>query len=102
MSIRLAMCEEYHYEKTLFSEKLRKELPGAENVADQQCFAKYTFVKTKKNALKIEFYPFSPMFLCEQQEEEQWKEANTYTASIRFWLREVTYQKLDTYQNWQC
>ena len=42
------------------------------------------------------------MFLCEQQEEERSKEADTYTASTRYWLRDVTYQNLDTYQNWQC
>ena len=42
------------------------------------------------------------MFLCEQQEEERWKEADTYTASTRYLLRDVTYQNLDTYQNRQC
>ena len=36
------------------------------------------------------------MFLCEQQgDEERWKESDTYTASIRFWLRQVTYHSLD-------
>ena len=29
------------------------------------------------------------MFLCEQQ-EDRWNEADTYTASSRFWLRDVT------------
>ena len=48
-------------------------------------------------------HPFFPMFLCEQQgEEERWKEADTYTASTRYWLRDVTYHSLDIYQNWQC
>ena len=42
------------------------------------------------------------MFLCEQQEGEWLKEADTYTASTRNWLRDVTYHNLDTYQNWQC
>ena len=37
------------------------------------------------------------MFLCEQQ-EERWKEADTYTASTRFWLRDVIYHSLDIYQ----
>ena len=59
-------------------------------------------MKTKQNGLQLEFYPFSAMFLCEQQEEERSTEADTYTASIRSWLRDVTYQNLDTYQNWQC
>ena len=40
--------------------------------------------------------------MCEQQKEERWKEADTYTASTQYWLREVTYHNLDTYQNWQC
>ena len=42
------------------------------------------------------------MFLCEQQEEEWWKETDTYTASTRYWMRDVTYQNLETYQNWKC
>ena len=42
------------------------------------------------------------MFLWGQQEEERWKEAGTYTASIRHWLRNVIYQNLETYQNGQC
>ena len=42
------------------------------------------------------------MFLCGQQEEERWKEAGTYTASTRYWLRNVIYQNLETYQNGQC
>ena len=77
------MCEEYDYDTTLFSQKLRTELCGAKNVADQQCFSKNTIVRTKENALQLEFCPFSPMFLCEQQEKDRWKEADTYTASTR-------------------
>ena len=42
------------------------------------------------------------MFFCEQQEEERWREADTYTASTRCWLQDVTYHNLDTYLNWQC
>ena len=42
------------------------------------------------------------MFLCGQQEEERWKEAGTYTASTRYWLRNDIYQHLETYQNGQC
>ena len=43
------------------------------------------------------------MFLCEQHgEEERWKQIDTYTASTRYWLQDVTYHTLDTYQNWQC
>ena len=42
------------------------------------------------------------MFLCGQQEEERWKEAGTYTASTRYWLRNVIYQNVETYQNGQC
>ena len=59
-------------------------------------------MKTRENALQLEFYPFSPMFLCEQQEEEWWKETDTCTASTRFWMRNVTYQNLETYQNRKC
>ena len=42
------------------------------------------------------------MFSCGQQKEERWKEAGTYTASTRYWLRNVIYQNLETYQNGQC
>ena len=42
------------------------------------------------------------MFLCGQQEEERWKKAGTYAASIRYWLRNVNYQYLETCQNGQC
>ena len=42
------------------------------------------------------------MFLCEQQEEEQWTRADTYTAPTRYWLWDVTNHGLDTYQNWHC
>ena len=59
-------------------------------------------MKTRENAPQLEFYPFSPMFLCEQQEEEWWKETDTYTASTRYWMRDVTYQNLESYQNWKC
>ena len=45
------MCEEFHYDNTLFAQKLWIELCGAQNVADQQCFLKDTFEKTKENAL---------------------------------------------------
>ena len=67
-------------------------------MANQQCFSIYIFVKTKENAFSLEFHPFSRTFLCEQQEKERQKEADTYTASSRYWLREVTYHNLDTYQ----
>ena len=39
------------------------------------------------------------MFLCEQQEGERLKETDTYTASTQYWLRDVTFHSLDTYQN---
>ena len=41
------------------------------------------------------------MFLFEQQEEERWKEADTYTVSTRYWLRDATYHSLHTYRNWR-
>ena len=96
------MCEEYHFDKTLFSQKLKTDFCWAQYVANQQCFSKYTFVKTKENALQLEFYPFSPSFLCEKQEEEWWKKTDTHTASTQYWMRDVTYQNLETYQNWKC
>ena len=42
------------------------------------------------------------MLLCEQQEKERWKEADTYTASTRLWLLHVIYHSLETYQNRRC
>ena len=55
----------------------------------------------KINSLYLEFYPLSPMFLCEQQEAERWIAADTYTVSTRYWLRNVTYHNLNTCENWQ-
>ena len=41
--------------------------------------------------------------LCKQQrEEKRWKQTDIYTASTRYWLRNVTYHSLDTYRNWRC
>ena len=42
------------------------------------------------------------MFLCEEQEGERWKATDTYTASTRYWQRDVTHHNLDTSQNRQC
>ena len=39
--------------------------------------------------------------LGEQQKHERWKEADTYTLSTPYWLRDVTYHSLHIYQNWQ-
>ena len=50
-SIRLWMCQEKHYDNTQFLQKKRAHLCGAKNVADQRRFSKYTFMKTKENAL---------------------------------------------------
>ena len=55
--------------------------------------------KRKKCTFPLQFHRFSPMFSREPQEEEQWKEADTYTLSTRAWLLDVTYHRLDTYQN---
>ena len=41
------------------------------------------------------------MFLFELQEEQRCKEADTYTASTRFCLWDVTYHNFDTYENWR-
>ena len=41
------------------------------------------------------------MCFCEQQKEEQWKEADSYKASARYWLRDVTCHNDDTCPNWQ-
>ena len=86
------------WQHTIFTEVSDRTL-WSTKIADQQCFSEYTFVKTKETALYLEFYPFSPRFMCEQQEGERLKEADTYTASYRYWLRDVTYHNLDTYQN---
>ena len=41
--------------------------------------------------------------VCEQQgEEKRWNKADTYTASTQWWLRDVIYHSLDTYQSWRC
>ena len=65
-------------------------------------FLKIHLCENKRNALQLEFYPFSPMSLCERQEEESWKKTVTYTASTRYWMRDVTYQSRETSQNWKC
>ena len=50
-SIPLPICEKYQEDNRQFSQKLEKEICGAKSVADQQCFSKHTFVKTKENTL---------------------------------------------------
>ena len=39
-SVRLSICEEWHYENTKFSQRLWTELCESQNLADQQCFTK--------------------------------------------------------------
>ena len=50
-SIHLSMCDEKHYDNTQFSQSLWREPCGALSLADQQCFSKYPFMKTKETAL---------------------------------------------------
>ena len=95
-SIRLSISQEKHHDNKQFSQELRTELSGAQNVADKQCLSEYTFVKTNGSALQLEFHAFSPMSLFEQQEEERWKAAETYTASTRYWLPDITYHTILT------
>ena len=47
-SIRLSMCDEYHYDNTPFSQKLRTELWSIKSAVFVK---KNTLVKTKQNAL---------------------------------------------------
>ena len=56
--------------------------------------------ENKRKRFVVRIPSISPMFLCEQQEEERLKEAGT--ASTLYWLRGVTYHNLETYQNWIC
>ena len=66
-------------------------------------FSKYTTMKTKENALKLKFHPFSAITLSEQQEkEEQWEEVDTHTDSTWYWLRDVNYHSLETCKNQPC
>ena len=85
------MCEEEQYDNTQFSKKLGTELCGAKNGADKQCSPKKPLCgnKRKRSLLRI-LSVFSNIFLEEQQEKEGWKAADTYTASTRYWLRNVT------------
>ena len=62
-------------------------------------FLKIDLCENKRKRSLVRILSISPMFLCEQQEEDRWKEAETYTASTRYWLRDVTYQNVETYQN---
>ena len=102
-SVFLSIWEEKLYDNTQCWKKLWTELCGAWNLADQQYLSKYTTVKTKENALLLKFHPCSSIILCEQQGRQQWwKETDNYTESVRYWLRNVTYHSLDTYQNWRC
>ena len=101
-SIPLPIFEESQNDDIQLSARLWTEFCGSSFPADQQCFSKYNLVKTKKCTFPLQFHPFSPKFLREPQEEEQRKKADTYTASTPYWLWDVTYHSLDTYQNWRC
>ena len=65
-------------------------------------FLRILLCENKRKRSLVRFLPFSAMFLCEQQEGERLKEADTYTASTRYWRRDVTYHNVNIYQNWQC
>ena len=56
--------------------------------------------ENKRKRFVVRIPSISPMFLCEQQEEERLKEAGT--ASTLYWLWGVTYHSPETYQNWIC
>ena len=62
-------------------------------------FSQNTLLQNERKRSLVKIPSIFPLFLCEQQEEERWKEADTYTASTQYWLRDVTYHNLDTYQN---
>ena len=65
-------------------------------------FPKIRLCENKRESSFFEFNRISPIFRGEQQEVERWKEADTYAASTRYWLRDVAYHNFDTYQDWQC
>ena len=65
-------------------------------------FLRIHFCENKRKRCLDRIPSSSSMFLCEQQKGERLKEADTYTASTRYWLRDVTYHNLDTHENGQC
>ena len=65
-------------------------------------FLEIHLCENKRKRSSVGIHPLSPVFLCEHQEEEWSKEADTYTASTQYWLMDVTFHNLETYQNWQC
>ena len=79
-------------DRTLWSKKCRRSA----------VFFEIHLCENKRKRSLVEFLSVFSNVLCEQQEGERWKEADTYTASTRFWMRDVTYQNLETYQNWKC
>ena len=89
------------WQHTIFTQVTDRTL-GSIKCNRSAVFLKIHLCELNKNALQLDFHPFSPMCLCEQQKQEQWKEADIYTASPRYWLRDVNYHNLDTYQNWRC
>ena len=63
-------------------------------------FFKIHLCENKKKRSLVEILSvFSNVFVWATR---RWKEPDTYTASTRFWMRDVTYQNLETYQNWKC
>ena len=45
--IRLSVFDDERYDNTKFPQNLLTEIFRAKNLADQQCFSKYTFVENK-------------------------------------------------------
>ena len=67
-STRLLVCEESQYDNTIFIEALEK-LCGAMNLADQQRFLRYNFVKTKKTHFTWNSIHFLQYFCVSNKEK---------------------------------
>ena len=62
------------WQHTIFTEPMEKTLWSIKS-SRSAVFLKIHICESKENALYLEFYQFSPRFLCGQQkEEERWKE----------------------------
>ena len=89
------------WQHTIFTEVTDRTLWSMKNSRSAVFYRIQMWEKERKPSLVKNPLFFIKAF-CEQQECERLKEADTHTASTRYWLRNVTYHNLDTNQNWQC
>ena len=96
----LSLWEKPSWQHTIFTEVMDRNLSSIKS-SRLAVFLKLNLCENKRKRTLVKIPSIFSKFVSEQQEEEQWKEADFYTAFTRYWL-DVTCHILDIYQNWRC